>query len=159
MAVDPDDVRKRLEALAGRELEVEAAQLRFLRFPVGTYDFADGFVSSQSIFFPSMRCDNTRLLDAGGTAVTGADGRRVFRLSHFVCLPQHRLLIAPVNLLATPSASGPFYVTTAHALIDPNDLLKSDVEITVFGWDREGNPAPNLALHWRCRVQSAIIIL
>jgi hypothetical protein len=159
MAVNHDEVKKQLEALAGRELQVEAAQLRFLRYPAGTYDFGDGSVSSHSIFFPSMRCDNTRLLDAGGTALTGADGRRVFRLSQFVCLPQHRLLIAPVNLLATPSASDPFYVTTAHTLIDSNDLLKSDVEITVFGWDRQGNPAPNLAIHWRCRVQSAIIIL
>jgi hypothetical protein len=159
MAKDPNEVRKQLEALTGREIQADDAQLKFLRFPVGTYDYSDGHVSSHSIFFPSMRCDNTRLLDASGTSITGADGRRVFRLSQFVCLPQHRLLVAPVNLVATPSAADPFYVTTAHTLIDPNDFSKSDVEITVFGWDRQGNPAPSLVFHWRCRVQSAIIIL
>jgi hypothetical protein len=64
-----------------------------------------------------------------------------------------------VNVLATPSSTGPFFVTTTHTLVDPNDILKSDVEITVFGWDPTGAPAPNLGFHWRVRVQSAVIIL
>ena len=158
MAGDPEDVKKQLEALGGREILVESAQLKFLRYPVGAYDYSDGLVASHSIFFPSKRCDNAKLLDVSGSSSTGTDGKRAFRLSDYVCF-QHRLLQAPVNVLATPSSTAPFFVTTSHALVDPNDLLKSDVEITVFGWDANGNPAPNLAFHWRCRVQSAIIIL
>ena len=159
MAGNPEDVKKKLEALVGHEIPAEAAQLKFLRYPAGAYDYSDGYVASISIFFPGLGCDNTRLLDASGGSSTGADGKRVFRLSHFVCLPQHRLLVAPVNVLATPSSTGPFFVTTTHTLVDPNDILKSDVEITVFGWDPTGAPAPNLGFHWRVRVQSAIIIL
>jgi hypothetical protein len=159
VATDPGDVKKQIEAIAGREIQVEAEQLKFLWYPTGAYDYSDGFVGRQHIFLPGLRCEPAKLLDASGASLTGSDGKRVFRLSQFVCLPQHRLLSEPVNVLATPRSKEPFFVTTLHSLVDPNDILRSDVEIIVFGWDRNGDPAPDLSFHWRCRVHSAIVIL
>jgi hypothetical protein len=155
MATDPQDVKKQIEAIAGREIHVEAEQVKFLWYPVGAYDYSDGFVAWQHIFLPGMRCYDGRLLDASGASYTDADGKRVLRLSQFVCLPQSRLLSEPVNVLATPRSKEPFFVTTLHALVDQNDFLRSDVEIIFFGWNRNGDPAPNLSFHWRCRVHLA----
>ncbi len=158
---DPQDLKKQLENIAGREIPVDAEQLKLLlRFPVGAYDYSDsGFVASQSIFLPGVRCNSARLLDVSGASYTGSDGKRVFRLSEFMCLPRERLLMEPVNVLATARSTKPFFVTTTHALVDPNDFLRSDVEITVFGWDANERPAPGLSFHWRCRVQTGIVIL
>jgi len=159
MKDDPEDVKKQLEAIAGRELHVEAAQLKFLWYPAGVYDYSDGYVALQNVILPGLRCNAARLLDASGASQTGPDGKQVFRLSEFVCLPQQRLLSEPVNVLATVHSTSPFFVTTTHSLIDQNDILRSDLEITVCGWDSNGAPAPNLAFHWRCRVHSATSIL
>jgi hypothetical protein len=160
MATRPQDVKKQLESIAGREIQVEAEQLKLLLwYAVGAYDYTDGYIASQSIVLPGVRCNSARLLDASGASYTGSDGKRVFRLSEFVCLPQHRLLIEPVNVLATARTTKPFFVTTTHALVDPNDILRSDLEITVYGWDANGRPAPDLSFHWRCRVHSAVVIL
>ena len=160
MATRPQDLKKQLEDIAGREIHVEAEQLKLvLWYPVGAYDYTNGYVASQSIFLPGVRCAEAKLLDASGGSWTGSDGKRVFRLSEFVCLPQHRLLMEPVNLLATGRSTKPFFLTATHKVVDPNDILRSDVEITVYGWDANGKPAPDLSFHWRCRVVSGVVIL
>ena len=159
MKDEPADVKKQLEAIVGREVHAEAAQLRFLWYPAGAYDYSDGYVALQNAVLPGLRCNAARLLDVSGASYTGRDGKRVFRLSDFVCLPQHRLLSEPVNVLATARSTSPFFVTTTHSLVDQNDILRSDVEITVCGWDSNGAAAPDLSFHWRCRVHSATIIL
>jgi hypothetical protein len=160
MATRPQDTKKQLESIAGREIEVEAEQLKFLMwYFVGAYDYTDGYVASQHVVLPGMRCNSAKLLDASGASRTGSDGKRTFRLSEFVCLPQHRLLSEPVNVLATAREAKPRFVTTTHTLVDANDILRSDLEVTVYGWDANGRPAPDLWFHWRCRVHSAVVIL
>jgi hypothetical protein len=159
MATEPEDIKKKIEAIAGREINVETEQLKSLWYPAAAYDYSDGYINWQHIFLPGMRCDNARLLDASGASYTDASGRRVFRLSQFVCLPQYRFLSEPVNLLATPRSKDPYYVTAVHLLLDESDFLRSDVEIAIFGWDRNGAPAPELPFHWRCRVHLGTPVL
>jgi hypothetical protein len=74
-------------------------------------------------------------------------------LSDVVCLPLVRSLAEPINLLASPHTSSPCYVTTGHSVVAGND-----VQMTVSSWDPAGNPAPGVAVHWRCRVVSNQII-
>lgn len=159
MATRQADIKKQLENIAGHEIETDVAQLRWIWYPVAAYDYSDGLVSEQNVFFPAKRCNNARLLDVSGASYTGSDGKRVFRLSSFICLPEYRLLNEPVNLLVTARSSNPFLLTATHTLISPGDIRQSDVEITVHGWDTNGTAAPGLPFHWRCRVHAPGIIL
>jgi hypothetical protein len=144
-------VKKKLEEIAGRELVVAPEQLSRFRFPVSAYDSADGLVAWQHIFLPGMSCEYARLLDVSGASYSGADGKRVIRLSDVVCLGDYRLLSEPVNVLATARIAKPFFVTNTHSLISPTDPHSSDIEITFFVWDPNGNAAPDIVFDWRCR--------
>jgi len=97
-------------------------------------------------------------LDASGRASTGPDGRRVFRLSDFIC--DISSFSEPVFLIATPKTSRACHVTLTHELIehpgDPGSF--SDVEITAFTWTPNGTADPDIAFDWRCRVVSNPII-
>ena len=73
----------------------------------------------------------------------------VIRLSQFVCLPQYRLLSG--QLARHISLEGAVFRDDTARQVDQNGILRSDVEIIVFGWNRNGYPAPNLSFHWRCR--------
>jgi hypothetical protein len=53
-------------------------------------------------------------------------------------------------LLATAQSTTPFYVTTTHAIVGGG----TDIQITLFAWDHNGKPAPNVSVHWRCRAVS-----
>jgi hypothetical protein len=102
---------------------------------------------------PRKLCTASPLLDASGATTTGAAGNVTFLLSNVICLPPARSLAEPINLLATAHSTTPFYVTTTHTLVSG-----TDVQITLFAWDAKGNPAPNVTVHWRCRVVSNQII-
>ena len=157
---DENELKQQLEKLAGRAIELEPEALkRILFYPAAAYDFSGGSVTTLNIFFPGKRCRDTRLLDAGGVVTTGDDGKRTFLLSDFVCLSEHRLLAPPVNLLATAQSDRPVFVTALHSLVEPNDLRRSDVRITLNSWEAGGAPAPHIGVHWRCRVVSEPIIL
>lgn len=69
------------------------------------------------------------------------------------------MLHEPINLLATARSANPVFVTATHALVNPTDIRRSDVEITIHSWDSNGAAAPNVSFHWRCRVYSVSIIL
>ncbi|HEX5411132.1 MAG TPA: hypothetical protein VFZ27_04655 [Terriglobia bacterium] len=157
--ISPKEVKKHLEAAAGREIDIPADRLINLWYPTGVHDYTDGRIAWRSIIalFPP-RCDSATLLDASGASTTGADGKRVFKLSDVVCLPPQRLLAEPINLLATPRSASPFYVTTEHQLLNPGDF-SSDVQLTVHAWDKNGAAAPNVTFDWRCRVVSLPVIL
>jgi hypothetical protein len=151
---DPAEVKKRLEALAGQELDITPEQAISLAFPIGAHDITDGVVASRLIILPPRKiCTPSPLLDASGATFTGAAGNVTFLLSNVICLPPVRSLAEPINLLATAHSTTPFYVTTTHTLVGG-----TDVQITLFAWDSKGNPAPNVQVHWRCRVVSNQII-
>jgi hypothetical protein len=150
---DPAEVKKQLEAMAGQEVDITPDQIAILQFPLGAHDITEGVVASRIIFPPRKICTPSPLLDASGAAFTGAAGNVTFLLSNVICLPPVRSLAEPVNLLATAHSTTPFYVTTTHTLV-----AGTDVQITLFAWDPKGNPAPNVSVHWRCRVVSNQII-
>ena len=54
MEPDPEDVKKKLEEIAGRELVVAPEQLIRLSFPVSASDRADGRVVWQYLFLPGI---------------------------------------------------------------------------------------------------------
>ena len=146
------DVKKKVEALVGHRIEASGEELIRLVFAVGAFAFKDGNVTSRSIFFPSKTCSSGRLLDASGVSSTGTDGKRVFLLSDFVCFPEFTQLTNPVNVVATPRSESPFFVTMTHSLVN---TPATDVQITVFAWDANGAPAPNVVFDWRCLVPTS----
>ena len=153
----PAEAKKQLEAMVGQEIDIDITpeQVALFQFPTGAHDTTDGIVASRSVFIvpPRKFCTATPLLDASGAATTGTAGNVTFLLSNVICLPPVRSLAEPVNLLATAHSTTPFYVTTTHTLVGG-----TDVQITLFAWDAKGSPAPNVTVHWRCRVVSHQII-
>jgi hypothetical protein len=142
--------------------KIPAEQLHNLWFPVGSYDFSNGASSWQHIFLPGKRCNPTTLLDVSGVLSTRTDGKRVFMLSEVVCFDPIYVLAEPVNVVATPRAEKPFFLTTTHALVPiqmPNNITNTDVQITVFAWDANGRAAPDVVFDWRCRAVSLNIVL
>src|SRR5262245_64185903 len=94
-----------------------------------------------------MSCLDAELLDVSGASYSGADGKRVVRLSYVVCLRDDYLLVEPINVLATVRSVEPFFVTNTHALISPTN--PTDLEITFFAWDNTGQAAPHVYFVWR----------
>jgi len=86
-----------------------------------------------------------------GFATTASSGQSVFRLSDFIC-PGGEVYNYPINVIATPFSSKPFFLTVMHSLVNNG----SDVEIKVFAWDANGAAAPNVSFNWRCRVELPI---
>ena len=159
--LDPAEVKKQLESIAGREIDAPAASIINIWYASGASDYTDGTVAWHSIFFPGSRCEEVPLLDASGSLSTGSDGKRTFLLSSVICLPAQRSLAEPVNVLATPRSATPCFVTTTHTVIksDPNTPFLDDVQMTVFAWKTNGEPAAGVEFDWRCRVVSNTIIL
>ena len=85
------------------------------------------------------------LVDLTGFSNTGSDGKIVFRLMSF----QNGFQVdttQPFNVIATARGGVPVSLT-----VDYTPVESGDFEITVFAWDTQGNPAPNVTFDWRCR--------
>ena len=151
-----EEVKKQLEALAGRDLHVPADQLLKIWFPAGAYSYNEGNACWRSIFpiVPGKSCSDATLLDVSGANSTADNGQLIFQISEVVCFTDAHILSEPINVVVTPRSSSPCFATQAHLLINSN----TDVQITVFTWDANGNPAPNVSFDWRCRVVSEPII-
>jgi hypothetical protein len=153
-------IAKQLGELAGKEIRASEEHLIHLIFPIASTTVEPGQVTFERIFFPGKSCSPRDLLDVAGTSSTGADGKRVFLLSEFLCSTINNFA-APVNLVATPRSANPGYATATSTLV-PNPALPgafSDVQITIFTWAPNGAPGPNVAVDWRCRVVQIPIIL
>lgn len=111
----------------------------------------DGFKTTYNVGLKSKSCEKTDLLDVGGNATTGRDGKAHFKLSDFFCPKSLEFKIAfqvPVNFIATPySKEVPVYLTVTKKAIADNDM-----EIIVNSWDKNGAPAANIHFNWRCFV-------
>jgi hypothetical protein len=161
------ELRKRLEEIAGRELDVSDEQIHSFLWPIASSTYLakhdyddDAWITSERIIFPQPICTDAKLLDTSGHSVTGSNGQIVFRLRNFLC---NRDGIAqfnePVNLLATPQGTSPSFMTMNHRLIkDPALPYNTDLEITASAWHPNGNAAPNVGFYWRCRVAADEII-
>jgi hypothetical protein len=150
------DLKKTLETVAGHEIVASQEQLISLWMRVGSSNYSDGAITFRSIILPGKSCSPATFLDVDGASSTGTDGKRVFLLSEFACLPQLHSFAEPINIVATPRSAAPFFVTVTHTLVGTG--TSSDVQITVFAWDANGTPAPNVVFDWRCRVISVQII-
>jgi hypothetical protein len=156
------ELKARLEEVAGRELDITDEQLLWLSWPVSssTYEaaqnsFDDAWISNLGIISPQPTCADAELLDTCGYATTGSGGQVTFRLRSVLCA-RHDLddFSEPVNLLATPQATAPFFMTVNHELIANN----SDLQITVYAWNPGGTPAANVSFYWRCRLPATTIV-
>jgi hypothetical protein len=156
------DLMKKAEEVFGRELAAEALDRIRLTIRISSYNYITDnvYVASTNIILPGKWCNYNPVFEIGGVAATRSDGKRVFRLREFSCIGQITF-DHPVNVVATPLSSQPFFLTVIHALVlpDPNNSNLNDVEITVFAWDANGNAAPNIAFDWRCRVPYWELIL
>jgi len=164
MATKPD-TKKHLEAILGHKLSDDEVQLIKFVFPVASRTFTDDentFTTLRNFLIARPNeCRQARLMDISGLETTDSNGKRVFRLSEFLCVsPGSIHFQEPVNVVATPRSTAPCFLTATHSLVNTGPLnAATDVEITVFTWDANGAAAPNVAFHWRCRVDIPNIIL
>jgi hypothetical protein len=163
------DVKKKLEEVAGHSIDVSDQELAlsFVR-PIASSTYltghaipSDSWVTKERLIFPKPFPVDSQLLDTAGRSQTGANGKIVFRLSGFVVgRDSIGAFEEPVNVVATPQASSPAYMTVVHELIPvgPTGDWFSDVEITVFSWTPDGTAAPNVPFYWRCRAVGDVLI-
>ncbi len=108
---------------------------------------------------PDPRCIlNYDGIDLSGGSVTGSAGRTTWRLSNFVCresgLDEGLAVDFPVSFVATPLSDKPAYITVKFlGVVTPKDL-----DIEVYSWDSQGNPAPFTYFYWRCRIPLSTVI-
>jgi hypothetical protein len=170
------DFKEALEAILGYELTEDAMQrIQFIQ-AVASYTRSDlpgkGFITKRNLIanFPPKRCEPADLLDVSGIATTANDGKSVFRLTDFICLDngltfahpvqgEGLFFAQPINVVATPLSSKPFFLTVLHSLAKDEGGNVVDVEIHASSWDASGTPAPNVSFDWRCRVGLLTIIL
>jgi hypothetical protein len=149
-------IKEQLEAIVGHKIDASEQQLAKFSYPIGLFDLWGGWAVSKSVFpFPRKSCSQHLFVDVGGVSSTLPDGKRVFRLSDFICdLFDKRLgFVEPVNVVATPRAERPVFLTVTYAPVPPEPQVTyiPDVQITVFAWGANGAPAPNVEFDWRCR--------
>jgi hypothetical protein len=139
------DVKKQLEAILDHQLD-PGATIGLIE-EIASSTRSESFTTWRRIEGTTPnRCYKTELLDVSGFAATGNDGTTTFRLTSFLCLSGISLS-GPINVLATPFASTPCFLTMEHSLVHGND-----VEIKLWSWDADGAPASGVAFNWRCRV-------
>jgi hypothetical protein len=157
------ELRQQLESISGRPVDASDEQLLQLFFRVSLSNYEDGTILSRSIIFPGKSCTQASalpasFLDVSSSGSTDATGRRTFLLTDFICSTLNTFA-APVTLLVTPNTETPCYATMTHALVpDPNAPGYNDLQFTVFTWNANGRPAPNISFDWRCRLLSFQII-
>jgi hypothetical protein len=95
-------------------------------------------------------------LDVSGVEATGGGGKSIFNVMMFVPY-KLKNLAQPVHIVATPHGSVPSFLTVEHTLV--GDSEAGDIEITVYAWDHNGNPAPDVLFDWRCRLNGVVIEL
>ncbi len=149
MSTTPD-IKKQLEAIFGYELGADAVQFINLLQSVASSTISDGSTTQKNLIVARPNhCYQARLLDVSGFAITGSDGKSLFRLTDFLCPAGDERFFQPINVVATPLSSTPFFLTIMHSLFNNG----ADVEIRVFTWDANGAAAPNVSFNWRCRVE------
>ena len=150
------EIKRALDEMLGEELTADQLQSIQLFLKVAAWNrIEEGRITKTSPLLPGKFCESQKLLEVSGVAATGANGKVRFRLKEFLCLD---LLTFdyPINVVATPLASRPVFLTVKHSLVlNPAGTLGEDVAIEVFAWDASGAAAPRIAFNWRCRVPFA----
>jgi hypothetical protein len=146
--------QEHIEEILGEKVSPEALPAIQFFQDVAVSTETPGRTTQRSlIVFRPNRCFTSNAVDISGFTQTQANGQVVFRLSSFLCQVTQNFTL-PINVLATPISQKPVFLTVMHTLVNNG----GDVEITVFAWDANGAPAPNVAFNWRCRVTSFIVV-
>jgi hypothetical protein len=140
--------KKQLLAAQRRKPEKAAVKINLHRELVAAFTETNGSITQADtlIVAPNI-CFSGKLLDVGGHATTASNGQSLFRLSHFIC-PTGMFFHVPINIVATAFSSTPCFLTVTHTILNHG----ADVEITVFAWDANGAPVPDILFDWRCLV-------
>jgi hypothetical protein len=160
------DIKAALEAFAGNEIDATQQQveqrIKNLTFPYSTYAFTPSgeIVSKSILIFLPRSCVASEFLDVSASATTGSTGSVTLLINDYICRGDvGRVYSEPVNIVATPVSTTPFYVTVTHSLVTtPPSTFVQNVQINIFAWDTKGAPAPNVTVYWRCRVPDFVII-
>jgi hypothetical protein len=96
------------------------------------------------------RCRDSGVLDVSGGAVTNASGVATIRIGDFVCLSDLDILSLPVNLVATPRARTPTYLTVRTLLA--NHGVDENLSFEVYAWNAQAQPAGGAPFYWRCTI-------
>ncbi len=148
------DVKADLEAIRGIVKPPLFYLLGATVQTIGGADYPTGIVTYKNLLFEARYENLASSLDVSGVSSAGSDGKSVFRLTGFLPSYKIRHLAEPVNVIATPRGSIPLLLTAEYTFMtDPGTSQASDIEITVYAWDSNGNPAPDIAFDWRCRFQ------
>jgi hypothetical protein len=154
MANKPD-IKQQLETIVGEQLNEHTVDTIQILRVVASSSVSDGFFTRRSFIAPvPTQCPSAPFLDVFGLSQTGDDGTTSFRLSSFIC-PSNQKYLLPINVVATPLATAPRFLTIRRSLLNNG----TDVEIQVSTWDANGTPAPNVVFDWRCRAQLGVTIL
>ena len=154
MATKTQNKREHLEGLLGEQITDEAlAAIQVWLDTAIVTNTESRTVQKNTIANLPNRCSANRVIDVSGFATTGANGQFSFNLTNFIC-PAREIYSEPVNVIATPKTSKPFFLTVQHEVVNNG----ADVKITVFAWKSNGSPAPGITFNWRCRVENPLII-
>lgn len=102
---------------------------------------------------PREFCFSGQAMDIGGKAVTGSDGKMRWKLTNYICEDRLMVVDEPVAFVATARA------TVARMMTSNTVSTGKDLEIDVFSWDSDGNPAGGTSFSWRCWFNFPVIIL
>lgn len=150
----PEVKQEHIEGILGEKISPEALPaIQFFQDVAVTTETPSTTTQRSFIIVWPNRCYASNAVDVSGFTQTGANGQVAFRLSSFLCPGTHTFTL-PVNVLTTPISRKPFFLTVMHTLINNG----ADVEITVFAWDANGAPAPDVVFNWRCRVTSFALV-
>jgi len=81
--------------------------------------------------------------DLGGVAQTNREGRSSWKLTNYICASEIRGLSDPVSFVATAISAQPATMTYEV------ESVGEDIELTVYSWDVNGDPAPSTRYSWR----------
>jgi hypothetical protein len=162
------DVKAHLEAIKGSKIDFPGGIIpggHHLFYLLGsvvqtlTYDYPTSVITYKSLLYPEATLESLApSLDVSGVCSTGSDGRGVFRVMTFIPY-ELEALAEPVHIVATPRGSVPSFLTVEHTLVSSDTSEAGDIEITVYAWDPNGNPAPGVVFDWRCRLNGFVVEL
>jgi len=158
------DVKAQLEAIKGSKLDlpggIESNKVGLFNVESAVVQAAGlgeitSVVTYRNLLFGQATLNEhlAPSLDVSGVSVTGSDGTSVFRIMTFVPYEIQKLA-EPVHIVATPHESVPSFLTVEHTLV--GDAESGDIEITVYAWGPNGNPAPGVHFYWRCRLNGLV---
>jgi len=148
------ELKAHLEGIVGRKVNLPTVPIgpANLFYLLGAFDNITGNISWKSLLYDDVtHTSPADLIDVSGVSSTDGTGKGVFRLSTF--LGAELAPAEPINIVATASGTVPLFLTVEHTIVTAG-IYPEDIEVTVYAWDSNGNPAPNVIFDWRCRFVS-----